>query len=136
VAGNTANRRERRTSRKPRAKAFIGAQQERVTVNEILDDVIEAYKQGGKRAIRREVSPSMESHLKRLCDYFGAYRAMKVGTKHVKDFIGQLKAKNRSLQLLSQAYNYEAGFSAHVLYRRQLQLSFLWPIRQRVLSQS
>jgi hypothetical protein len=43
-------------------KPFSGPQQERVTINEILDDLITHYKRGGKRAIRREVSPQMESH--------------------------------------------------------------------------
>src|SRR5207244_12227501 len=32
------------------AKTFAGPQQERVTVNEILDDMVDNYKLGGKRA--------------------------------------------------------------------------------------
>jgi hypothetical protein len=50
------------------SKTFAGPQQERVTVNEILDDMVDNYKLGGKRAIRREVSPQMKSHLKRVRD--------------------------------------------------------------------
>jgi len=36
-------------------KAFITPRQEKVTVNEILDDLVENYKRGGKRGIHREV---------------------------------------------------------------------------------
>ena len=95
------------------AKTFAGPQQERVTVNEILDDMVDNYKLGGKRAIRREVSPQMKSHLGRIRDYFGACRAMKVGTKDINNFTAELKAEgkanatiNRSLQLMSQAYRH------------------------------
>src|SRR5262249_7690477 len=60
-------------------------------------------------------SPQMESHLRRLRDYFGTCRAIRVGSRDVEAFIAQLKAEkkanatiNRSLQLLSQAYRYAA----------------------------
>lgn len=95
------------------AKQFIGPQQEKVTINEILDDQIEHYKQGGKRGIRREVSPQMQSHLKRLRLFFGERLAMQVGTREIDDFKAKLKAElktnatiDRSLQLLRAAYRY------------------------------
>jgi integrase len=95
------------------ARPFITPQHERITVNEILDDVMEHYKRGGRRGIPRQVSPQMQSHLKRLRDYFGSCKAMSVGTRDVEAFISQLKEEkkangtvNRSLQLLSQAYRY------------------------------
>jgi hypothetical protein len=47
-------------------KAFITPRQEKVTVNEFLDDLVEHYKRGGKRGIHREVPPQMTSHLKPL----------------------------------------------------------------------
>lgn len=57
------------------ARAFAGPQQDRVLVNELLDDLEVDYKMGGKRRIPREISPQMRSHLKRVRDYFGEMRA-------------------------------------------------------------
>jgi integrase len=95
------------------AKVFVAPKQERVTINEILADLVEHYKRGGKKGIPREVSPQMKSHLQRLRDFFGTSRAMFVGSKDVEAFRAQLKTEkkanatiNRSLQLLSQAYKY------------------------------
>ena len=95
------------------ARHFIGPQQERITLNEILDDLVEHYKRGGRRGIPREVSPQMQSHLKHLRDYFGPCRAMHIGSKDVERFTVHLKEQkkanatiNRSLQLLTQAYRY------------------------------
>jgi hypothetical protein len=97
-------------------KRFSYPQRERVTVNEILDDLAEYYKRGGEKGIPREVRevpPQMTSHLKPLREFFGTLRAMQVGTRDVEAFKSQLKAEtkanatvNRSLQLLSQAYSY------------------------------
>jgi len=94
-------------------KRFSYPQQERVTVNEILDDLVEYYKRGGEKGIPREVPPQMTSHLKPLREFFGTLRAMQVGSRDVEAFKSQLKAEkkanatvNRSLQLLSQAYSY------------------------------
>jgi len=93
------------------ARAFAGPQQDRVLVNEILDDREAEYKLGGKRRIPREVSPQMQSHLNRVREYFGTMRAMEVHKRHVNEFISMLKGEgkqnatiNRSLQLLGQAY--------------------------------
>jgi hypothetical protein len=94
-------------------KRFSHPQQERVTVNEILDDLLEHYKRGGEKGIPREVPPQMISQIKPLRVYFGEFRAMQVGSRDVEAFKSQLKAEkkanatvNRSLQLLSQAYSY------------------------------
>lgn len=89
------------------ARLFAGPQQERVLVNELLDDVEAEYKLGGKRRIPREVSPPMRSHLSRVREYFGAMRAVAVHSQHVRGFVSLLKDQgkqnatvNRSLQLL------------------------------------
>ena len=94
-------------------KAFVTPRQEKVTVNEILDDLVENYKRGGKRGIRREVPPQMTSRLKQLRGFFGTCRAIQVGSRDIEEFKSKLKTErkanatvNRSLQLLSQAYNY------------------------------
>jgi hypothetical protein len=94
-------------------KAFITPRQEKVTVNEILDDIVEHYKRGGKRGIRREVPPQMTSHLKPLRTFFGTWRAIQVGGRDIEEFKSKLRTErkanatvNRSLQLLGQAYNY------------------------------
>jgi integrase len=95
------------------AKQFIGPQQEKVTINEILDDQIEHYRQGGKRGIRREVSPQMQSHLKRLRSFFGDRLAMGISTRDIDEFKSKLKAEwktnatiDRALQLLRAAYRH------------------------------
>jgi len=100
------------TAEKYGAKPFLGPQQERVTINEILDDLVARYARGGKSGIPREVSPQMKSHLKRLRDEFGTCRASRFGSKDVDQFVAKLRAErkanatiNRSLQLLLQAYN-------------------------------
>jgi integrase len=92
-------------------KQFLGPQQEKVTINEILDDHIAYYKTGGKKGIRREVSPQMRSHLRRLREFFGERLAMEVGTRDIDAFKSELKAENkanatinRALQLLRTAY--------------------------------
>lgn len=95
---------------------FIGPQQERVTVNEILDDMVEHYKSGGKKGIAREVTPQMKAQLRPLREHFGLCRAVRLGTKDVEAFKAKLKHEkranstiNRSLQWLKQAYRYAAS---------------------------
>ncbi|MGA3090581.1 MAG: hypothetical protein ABSD75_18365 [Terriglobales bacterium] len=94
-------------------RAFITPTQEKVTVNEILDDLMEHYKRGGKRGIPREVPPQMASYLKPLREFLGTWRAIQVGSRDIEEFKSKLKTErkanatvNRSLQLLGQAYNY------------------------------
>lgn len=93
------------------ARAFIGPQQQRVTVNDILDDLETEYKLGGKKRIPREVNPQMKSHLRRIREYFGTMRAMNVHQQHIQAFISLLHGQrkqdatiNRALQLLRQSY--------------------------------
>jgi integrase len=91
------------------AKPFTTPQHNRITVNEIIDDVLAKYCLGGKRGIRREVPRQMHSHAKALRDFFGDRPAMQVGSKGIDAFKAKLKGKanstiNRSLQLLQQAY--------------------------------
>ena len=104
------------------ARTFAGPQQERVTVNGILDEVVAEYKRG--KGTPREVDPQMESHLKRVRDYFGSMRAMAVHNRHVNDFIAMMKAEgkrnatiNRSLQLLGQAYRIAVASDPPLLSR-------------------
>lgn len=106
------------------ARVFGGPQQERVTVNDILDEVVAEYKRGGKKRIPREVNAQMASHLKRVQAYFGAMRAMEVRKRHVNEFIDMLKAEgkqnatvNRSLQLLGQAYKLAVTADPPILSR-------------------
>jgi integrase len=95
------------------AREFAGPQQERVLVNELLDDLVAEYKRGSKKKrIPREVSPQMESYLKKVREFFGEMRAMQVRSRHVQDFIGMERSNgkanatiNRSLELLIRAYN-------------------------------
>src|ERR1700719_4488081 len=65
------------------AKPFLGPQQEKVTIDEILDDYVNHYKQGGKRGIPREITPQMQSHLKPLHAAFGFQLAMALGTRDI-----------------------------------------------------
>jgi integrase len=93
------------------APAFIGPQQRRIRVNQILDDLIAEYELGGKLGIPRKASPQMNSHLKRVRDYFGHRRAVSITKQNVNAFVSLLQSQgkknatiNRSLQLLGQAY--------------------------------
>jgi integrase len=93
------------------ARSFVGPHQERILVNELLDDLCVEYKRGGKRRIPRDCSPQMLSCLKRVRDYFGSMRAIDVRASHVEDFIAFLRSKhranstiNRSLELLGRAF--------------------------------
>jgi integrase len=96
-------------------KSFVGPQQERVKVSELLDALEADYKLRGK------VSPQFKVHLKTVRDYFGNWRAVELTSEAVDRFItelleGDLEAPaserrtkapatiNRSTQLLAQAY--------------------------------
>lgn len=92
------------------AKAFVGPQQERITVAELLDSLESDYKLRGKD------SPQFQCHIKHVRAYFGTWRALEVTAEAVDRFISeQLKADgdrramapatiNRSTQLLRQAF--------------------------------
>src|SRR5215471_12534114 len=57
-------------------KRFTNPRQEKVSVNEILNDLVEHYKRGGKKGIPREVPPQMTSHLRPLREFFCELRAV------------------------------------------------------------
>jgi integrase len=97
------------------AKPFIGPQQERIKVSELLDALEADYKLRGKE------SPQFKAHIKPVRDYFGDWRAVEVTAEAVDQFISELlegdpkapvsekhpkapSTANRSTQLLAQAY--------------------------------
>jgi integrase len=106
------------------AKTFVSPQQERVTVNQLLDGLVAEYEYSGEDGISREVSLPMKSHLKCLREFFGVMRAMTVHKCHVQAFIDKLKAEgkknatiNRPLQMLGQAYKIAVTSDPPVLSR-------------------
>jgi integrase len=86
------------------ARPFVGPQQERITVSELLDALEADYK------LRKKDSPQFKAHLKPIRERFGTWRALEVTAEAVDKFITELledKAPatvNRSTQLLAQAY--------------------------------
>ena len=87
------------------ARPFVGPQQQRVTVSELLDALEADYKLRGKE------SPQFKAHLKPVRKHFGDWRALEVTAESVDAFISGLlesgKAPatvNRSTQLLAQAF--------------------------------
>jgi len=85
--------------------AFIGPQQRRITVNELLDALETAYRIDGKD------SPQFKSHLKAIRVHFGAWRAVNVTSDAIDDFIeARLEDEykpasiNRGLQFLGQSF--------------------------------
>ncbi len=93
-------------------RTFVGPQQERITVAELLDALKEDYK------IRRKWNTRIASSMKPIRERFGLWRAVQVAGEVVDKFISELltgdpaqqaapKAPatvNRSTQLLAQAY--------------------------------
>ena len=80
--------------------------QDRITVDELLDQLEHDYKLRGK------YSASITSHLQRARNAFGHYRATKLTPKHIDTFIeAELEAGrapatiNRSTQLVGQAFH-------------------------------
>ena len=94
------------------AKPFVGPQQQKLTVNDLLDALEVDYR------VRDKLSPQVLSHLKCVRKAFGTWRAVNVTEEEVDRFIENLKAGdpekkekpkakatiNRALQLLSQAF--------------------------------
>jgi integrase len=84
---------------------FVGPQQERIKINELLD-ALEA-----DLRLRDKVSAQVRSQLKRVRESFGAWRAVEVTAEAVDRYIAVLKKAglanatiNRGTQLLSQAF--------------------------------
>ena len=97
------------------AKTFVGPQQERIRVSELLDALEADY------SLRGKMSPQLKAHLKQVRHYFGDWRALEVTSEAVDKFISGLLAGepgvtlsdrgpkapatvNRATQLLAQAY--------------------------------
>jgi integrase len=85
--------------------AFVGPQQERIKVDELLDALEADYRLRGK------VSPQFKSRLKHIRGYFGRWRAVEVTAEAVDGYIldqqraGAAPATiNRHTQLLAQAF--------------------------------
>ncbi len=90
---------------------FIASAQERITVNEWLDDLVTPYRLGGKKCKPRESDAPMRSHIKKLRAYFGDMRVMTVRQRHIQEYVSLLKSQgkknstvDRSCQLLGQAF--------------------------------
>lgn len=93
------------------ARPFVGPQQQRITVSDLLDALGADYKLRGKE------TPQFKAHMKPVREHFGFYRAVDVTAEAIDAFIAGLlegtaeergKAPatvNRSTQLLAQAYN-------------------------------
>lgn len=84
---------------------FVGPQQERTKVSDLLDALEEDYK------LRSKDSPQFRSHLKHIRDQFASWRAIEVSPEAVDKYIsarlevGSAPATiNRSTQLLAQAF--------------------------------
>ncbi len=87
------------------AKTFIGPQQQRVTVDELLDNLECDYKLRGKW------SAKVNSNVKPLREHFGNWRAVDVTSDAASTYIESLREQgysaatcNRRTQLLGQAY--------------------------------
>src|SRR5712692_5001989 len=85
------------------AKLFVGPQQDRLTIEQLLDALKADYELRGK------LTPQFSSHLARIRDYFGAVRATALSSEAVDKYIAEqleagLKAAtvNRGAQLLRQ----------------------------------
>jgi integrase len=86
-------------------RAFVGPQQERVTINELLDALETDYK------LRDRWNPKVASNVKPLREYFGTWRAVDVTSNAVGSYIENLREQgysnataNRRTQLLGQAF--------------------------------
>jgi integrase len=86
-------------------RPFVGPQQERITVNELLDSLESDYK------TRQKWTVKTASHLKPLRNYFGSWRAVLVTSEAITKYIEHLREQgysnasiNRRTQLLGQAF--------------------------------
>jgi integrase len=86
-------------------RPFVGPQQERVTIGELLDGLERDYK------LRDKWSVKNASNVKPLRDYFGTWRAIDVTSDAISKYIEGLRAEdyanasiNRRTQLLGQAF--------------------------------
>lgn len=88
------------------AKTFIGPQQQRIKVDELLDGLECDYK------LREKWNTKVNSNVKPLREYFGSWRAVDVTSDAISKYIERLRDEegysaatcNRRTQLLGQAY--------------------------------
>lgn len=94
-------------------KKFVGPQEERVTVEELLQDLVTDYQVRGRKSL-----PTLLVHLKPVRDAFGLERALDVTTPRVRKVVAQWQAEgaanatiNRRLAALQRAFSLakEAG---------------------------
>jgi integrase len=88
------------------AKTFIGPEQKKITVKVLLDNLERDY------WLRRIDSPQFRSHVKRIREYFGHWRAMEVTASEVDCYIEKRLADgarpasiNRATQVFGQSFN-------------------------------
>jgi integrase len=86
-------------------RAFVGPQQERITINQLLDGLETDYK------LRDRWNPKVASNVKPLRDHFGTWRAVEVTSDAIGKYIERLREEgysnataNRRTQLLGQAF--------------------------------
>jgi integrase len=86
-------------------RAFVGPQQERVTISELLDGLEMDYK------LRDRWNPKVASNMKPLRKHFGTWRAVDVTSNAIATYIKNLREQgysnataNRRTQLLGQAF--------------------------------
>lgn len=86
-------------------RAFVGPQQERVTINELLDGLERDYK------LRDKWTVKVESVIKPLRQRFGTWRAVDITSDVIGKYIEELRAEdysnatvNRRTQILGQAF--------------------------------
>ncbi len=86
-------------------RSFVGPQQERVTVNELLDGLERDYKLRDKWGVK------VASAMKPLRDHFGTWRAIEITSNAIGAFIEEQREQgysnatvNRRTQLLGQAF--------------------------------
>lgn len=93
-------------------KRFQGPNQERVTVNELLDSLVSDYRQREIKSLRQAVGPNGKGgHLKPVRSYFGHFRALKVTPDRVRTYITERQKEglsnaniNRETELLARAF--------------------------------
>jgi len=88
------------------ARPFVGPEQQRITVSELLDALEADYK------LRGVGTPQLASHLKYVRAHFGHFRAIALTAEQIDKFIVERLEEgyrpatiNRNTQLLTQAYN-------------------------------
>lgn len=93
-------------------KRFQGPNQERVTVNDLLDSLVADYKQREIKSRRQAVGQDGKGgHLKPIRVYFGHFRALKVTPDRIRTYIAERQKEdlsnakiNRETELLGRAF--------------------------------